>query len=179
MYNGICALDFMRRSKIVGRTARQNSRKRIQTFHQACTRYNAGERKSPPRLRVTLPDWEKEAMRRGVKPEDVFDDFANWPEAQKIARDTGATVEDELEGLWNRHKWRIQYRDAKKGVDMVETIRTKGIGALEKKPIDPLAPRLFLNKYRNDSSLPRKEQTMEEKEKIIENVVRKFKEKNV
>jgi len=56
---------------------------------------------------------------RGIDPDDVFDDYANWGLAEKIAREVGTSTEEELEVLWNKHKWRVDYRNKTRGREIV------------------------------------------------------------
>ncbi len=95
----------------MGRTVRQNSRKRIENFYRSCREYATGKKQTPPRLNVTLPTWERDVKRMGIDPEDVFNDFLWWPEANKIAREIGTTPEKELYNLRRRHNWRVVYRN--------------------------------------------------------------------
>ena len=127
------------------RTVFQNSRKRIQAFYRHCAEYALGRRKAPPRLKVTLPTWEKEARALGVDPEDVFDNFREWKQAVMISRQIGTTPEEELEILWNRHRWRVMYRNRKSEPRQESTQAKRDQVAIER------AARTLSTKFRSEA----------------------------
>ncbi len=183
----------------MGRTTRQNSRKRIRNFYRSCMKYSRGLQKAPPRLRITLPNWEVEAKMRGVDPKDVFDDFVHMPEAARMAKDIGdsTTAEAELNEMWLRHKWRIEYRNKRRKQELIEAIGVGDFAEADKlveerdgnrwltvdegmKPEDRMGvERAIAAGYIVDRERQRAVQTIEDKEAIIKATVARILGKDV
>lgn len=117
MYGATPTAGFrpLRRITKMGYTARQSSKRKLDTFRRHVVAYAAGERQRPPRLKYTYPSWAQFCMTEGVNPEEVFVDADHHNTAANFARVNGTSVDEEMHRLYTNHCNKYQMRSYRRG----------------------------------------------------------------